>query len=184
MKKFTNLREGIVSISLIMRNLSSDRKQLLSQPPVDITPNLTERKFIWSKAQDLNKFEDEYSLKPVKVSGIFDHTKEYFVEKHRDGELGVDVITPFYTHLNEKGEECGILVNRGFLPFDLIDTKQHYVGAQAGEIVGVLYRGDNPTKYSKTNSPTIGTFTIVKPYDFAVLAQLKNRDEASQFMLQ
>ena len=156
----------------------------MSQPPVDITPNLTDRKFIWSKAADLDKFEDEYSLRPVKITGIFDHTKEYFVYKYRDGEKGADVIVPFYTHLNEKGEECGILVNRGFLTYDLIQTKQHYIGTSAGEIVGVLYRGDNPTKYSKPNSPTIAHYTIVKPYDFALMAQLKNREEASQFMLQ
>ncbi len=65
------------------------------------------------------------------------------------------MITPFYTHLNEKGEECGILVNRGFLPDDFKNVKMHYTGVTSGAITGVLYRGDSKTKYSSTNEPTI-----------------------------
>ena len=42
-------------------------------------------------------------MKPVSVSGIFDHTRETKVEKMRNGEKGVDIVTPFYTHLSAKG---------------------------------------------------------------------------------
>jgi len=95
------------------------RKENLAKPAIDITPTNAERKFPWSKAADLNQFEDEFSFKKVKVRGIFDFTKEFQVEKTKNGEKGVQIITPFLTHLNEKDEECGILVNRGWVPEDL-----------------------------------------------------------------
>ena len=94
-------------------------------------------------------------MKPVQVKGMFDFAKEIQVEKMKNGEKGVDIITPFFTHLNEKDEECGILVNRGWVPFDLKDQKMHYNTAASGTIVGLLYRGDNKTKYSEPNEPTI-----------------------------
>lgn len=119
----------------------------MSQKPVDITPTNLERKFIWSKAANLDEFEKEWSLKPVTIKGIFDHQKEIQVEKMLQGEKGVEVITPFFTHLNEKGEECGIFVNRGWVPKDLFDSKLHYQGIVAGDVIGVLYRGDPKNKY-------------------------------------
>ena len=147
-----------------------DRQKLLSQAPVDITPTNVERKFPWSRGQDIDQFEQEWSMRPVKIKGIFDHLNEIQVEKMKNGEKGVDIITPFYTHLNEKGEECGILVNRGWVPLDFWDSKSHYTGIMSGEIVGVLYRGDNETKYTKENEPTLDRYTIVKPYDLALMA--------------
>jgi cytochrome oxidase assembly protein ShyY1 len=159
------------------------RTSLLAQAAVDITPrNATG--FIWSKpGQNLDQFESNYSFKKVKVRGIFDHSKEIQVEKMRNNEKGVEIITPFFTHLNEKGEECGILVNRGWVPLDLKDLKYHYTGVTSGEITGVLYRGDNKTKYSIPNEPTIDRFHYVNPYDLSLINQMKNLDEASQFML-
>jgi cytochrome oxidase assembly protein ShyY1 len=65
-------------------------------------------------------------MKKVKVKGIFNHDKEILVTKMRNGEKGVDIVTPFFTHLNEKGEECGLLVNRGWVPWDLRDLRLHY----------------------------------------------------------
>lgn len=120
----------------------------MNQEAVDITP-VNGSKFLWAKqGTNVEEFEAEYSLKKIKVRGIFDHLREIQVEKTRNGEKGVDVVTPFYTHLNEKGEECGIIVNRGWLPEDLKDLKLHYSGVSSGEITGLLYRGDAKTKYS------------------------------------
>lgn len=73
---------------------------MLSQEAVDITPT-NKGAFPWSKAQNLDKFESDYSFKKVSVKGIFDHSKEIQVEKIKNGEKGVDIITPFYTHLDE-----------------------------------------------------------------------------------
>ena len=40
-------------------------------------------------------------MKPVSVKGIFDHSKEIRVEKMRNGEKGFDIVTPFYSHLDQ-----------------------------------------------------------------------------------
>jgi len=95
----------------------------------------------------------------------------------------VDVVTPFYTHLDAEGREQGILVNRGWVPHDLKDLKMHYTTNSIGTINGVLYRGDAKTKYSKLNSPTIGHWESVHPEELSLLAQLPNQQESSQMML-
>jgi hypothetical protein len=59
----------------------------------------------------------------------------------------------------------------------------HNKGVHSGEIVGVLYRGENKTKYSKPNTPIMHEFTRVEPYDISIYTQLKNWEEASQFMI-
>ena len=120
-------------------------------------------------------------MKPVQLKGIFDTSKEIQVEKFYRGEKGVQIIVPFYTHLDSNGKECAILVNRGWVPFDLKDQRLHSV--VQGKVKGVLYRGDAKTKYSVPNSPTISFYQNVTPYDLAVVDQLPNLQEASQFML-
>ena len=62
-------------------------------------------------------------MKPVSVKGIYDHQKEIRVEKEYRGEKGFEIITPFYSHLDSNNQACGVLVNRGWVPFDLVDTK-------------------------------------------------------------
>jgi len=112
-------------------------------------------KHVWSEEKDLDKFESDWSMKPVAIKGIFDHTREVQIEKERNGEKGVDVVTPFYTHLGEDGKEHAILVNRGWLPHDLKDQRMHYVPSVMGSIQGVLYRGDAKSKYSKNSAPSL-----------------------------
>ena len=41
-------------------------------------------------------------MKPVKVTGYLDYNEDIFVSKPKDGEKGVDVVTPFFTHVNKK----------------------------------------------------------------------------------
>ena len=159
------------------------RDKLFKSEPVDITPR-NRGGFPWSeKGVDMNKFEQEWSMKPVTVKGIFDHTKELKVEKIYRGEKGVQIITPFYTHVDKNGQACAILVNRGWVPDDLRGHRMHYTDATMATIQGVLYRGDNKTKYSRPNDPTNNMFYNVTPYDFSVIDQLPNQDEAAQFML-
>ena len=153
----------------------------MGQAAVDITPK-NNGSFAWNKAND-DDFENEYSFKKVKVRGIFDHSKEIQVAKMRNGEKGVEIITPFFTHLNEKGEECGILVNRGWVPEDLKDLKYHYTGVTSGEVTGILYRGDTQYKYSRPNEPTINRYVHVNPYDISLITQMNNQEESSKFML-
>lgn len=122
-------------------------------------------------------------MKPVRVKGVFNHTSEIHISRQKNGEKGVDIVVPFYTHLNDKGEECGILVNRGWVPHDLKTFKMHLYGAQQSHVTGILYRGDNKTKYSKPNEPFTNMYYRSDPADLALITQLKNFDEASQFML-
>lgn len=76
---------------------------MLERQATDITP-ANKDSFVWSKeGANIDKFEQAWSMKPVSVSGIFDHTRETKVEKMRNGEKGVDIVTPFYTHLSAKG---------------------------------------------------------------------------------
>ena len=66
-------------------------------------------------------------MKLVTVKGYFDIEKEIQVEKNKNGEKGVDVVTPFYTHLDKEGNPCAILINRGWIPWDLKGHRMHYV---------------------------------------------------------
>ena len=157
------------------------RRDLLGKEPVDITP-ANKGSFPWSQEKDLDKFENDWSMKPVKINGIFDHEKEFTVNRIYRGEKGVDVITPFYTHLGEDGTPHGILVNRGWVPTDLKDMRNH-IYQTTGSVTGVLTRGQPETKYSKVNTAMIQHFNHFRLYDFALLTSLKNREEASQFCL-
>ena len=157
----------------------------MSQAPVDITP-ANKSQMIWTaddKGASLDKFEADYSMKPVSVKGIFDHTREVKVKKTRNGETGFDIVTPFYTHLDAKGKEQAILVNRGWIPADFKDMRMHYATSSIGSISGVLYRGDNQSKYSKPNTPSQHMMHTVRPDEIALLAQTPNEEEAGQFML-
>jgi cytochrome oxidase assembly protein ShyY1 len=147
------------------------RSKALAQKPIDITPK-NGASFLWA-GEDAAAFEQKMSMKPVAVRGIYDHGKEIRVEKMRNGEKGYDMVTPFYTHLDASGKAAGILVNRGWVPYDLRDTRQHQQSV-AGTIYGVLYQGDAQFKWSKPNSPTIEAYHTVKPQDFALIDQLPN----------
>lgn len=122
-------------------------------------------------------------MKPVSVKGIFDHEKEIQVDKMRNGEKGVQIVTPFYTHLDASGKEQAILVNRGWVPADLKNARMHLRTNTMGTIQGVLYRGDVETKYSLPNSPMINDYYHVRPYDCSLVMQLPNQEEASKVML-
>ena len=150
------------------RGEADRRQQILKQAPVDITP-ANKGKHIWSEAANIDKFESEWSMKPVQVKGIFDHSREMKISKERNGEKGVDVVTPFYTHLGADNKEQAILVNRGWLPHDLKDQRLHYQPQTMGAIQGILYRGDCETKYSKKNSPTHGQYSRVVPAEISLI---------------
>lgn len=93
------------------------------------------------------------------------------------------MITPFYTHANEKGKACGILVNRGWIPKDFEFQSLHYNSENTGYIEGVLYTGDAKTKYSVPNEPTMPRHYRADPKELALICQLRNREEASKLIL-
>lgn len=61
------------------------------------------------------------------------------------------------------------MVNRGWVPLDFKDQDAHKFGAASGEIVGLLYRGDLKTKYTKPNTPIVQYYHRVDPYEHAVV---------------
>ena len=69
------------------------------------------------------------------------------------------------------------------MPLDFTYMGYHYANAVAGSITGVLYRGEAKTKYSKPNCPANNEYRHVTPYDLALMMQVPNQKEASEFML-
>ena len=153
---------------------------MLKNQAVDITPK-NGATFPWS-GQDANKFEQEWSMKPVTIRGYLDHNKEIKVNKMRNGEKGVEVITPFFTHLDKNEQACGILVNRGWLAWDLKDFRHDRLN-EVTNVTGILYRGDADTKYLKPNQPLLSRYKTVRPQELAVVNQMPNEKEASDFMI-
>lgn len=88
------------------------------------------------------EFEKEWQFKPVKIKGAFDMLNEIPVEKKKNYEVGYDIVVPLYTHLNADGKECGILVNRGWVPKDFLESRDHLKAPTMGYTTGILYRGD------------------------------------------
>ena len=72
---------------------------------------------------------------------------------------------------NEKA--CALLVNRGWLPWDLKDYRFDR-RVDVTKVKGVLYRGDNKTKYSKPNQVALSSFRSVQPDELALVAQIPN----------
>lgn len=159
--------------------INVNRQSLLTKAAQDITPK-NGGAFPWAGA-DASKFEQEWSMKPVTLKGYLDHDKELKVLKYHHGEKGVEVVTPFYTHLDKQDRPCAVLVNRGWMPWDLKDFRYDRAN-NVTQISGVLYRGDAKTKYSKPNQPALNTYKSVYPEELAVISQLPN-EEAQTFML-
>jgi len=76
-----------------------NRAARLALDPENITPK-NGGGMAWS-GKNADEFAEEYNFKPVTLSGYADHDKEIHVNKYKNGEKGVEVITPFYTHLNK-----------------------------------------------------------------------------------
>ena len=91
------------------------------------------------------------------------------------------MITPFYTHLDNSERPCAVLVNRGWMPWDLMDYKADRNNSVT-KVEGILYRGDAKTKYSKPNQPGLNAYTYVFPEEIATISQLPN-EESKTFML-
>ena len=121
-------------------------------------------------------------MKPVELKGVLDVERQVQVERWKGGEKGVDLVAPFYTHLDKEGRPCAILVNRGWMPWDLKDFRHDRL-VNMMKVSGVLYRGDAKTKYSKANVPLRREFWATYPEELALMAALPNESEAGAFML-
>ena len=70
------------------------------------------------------------------------------------------------------------MVNRGWLPWDLKDTRMDSE-TDITKISGVLYRGDTKTRENKKNVPVMQSFWFTYPEELSVLLNMKNEEEAS-----
>ena len=121
-------------------------------------------------------------MKPVEIKGVLDVEHQIRVERWKNGEKGVDLVAPFYTHLDKEGRPCGILVNRGWMPWDLRLLRHDRI-VNMMKVSGVLYRGDAKTKYSKANVPLRNMYTSTYPEELALMTAMPNESEAGVFML-
>ena len=157
------------------------RTSRLTSAPIDMTPQ--NGKFAFSGLSP-EQIEDQYGFKRVKIRGVIDLDHEVKVEGTYRGEEGYFIINPLYTHVNDKKEGCGIMVNRGFLSFDWQQRREHKIMNPEGEFEGILYTGDKWTKYDfAPNTPSTKSWKKVVPSHLALNAHLKNRDDANKAML-
>ena len=111
-------------------------------PPIGTTEEDNEKKIY---------FDEEWLFKPVFIKGIFDHSKETFVERTRDGDRGLEVITPLYTDVDAKtGHLQGLLVNRGRIPLEYRDSKIHHNTAQneISKVEGVIFYSEGRDRFT------------------------------------
>ena len=98
-------------------------------------------------------------------------------------ETGFEVVTPFYTHLNSKEEQCGILVNRGFVPSSHEDPSQYRTPAKREQITGILYKGDTEKQASLLNEPEKRVYRRVDLAAMAPQIQFANEADAESLMV-
>ena len=120
-------------------------------------------------------------MKPVMLKGHILFENQIQVLRYQNGDKGVDLIAPMFTHLDKDDKPCGIMVNRGWVPWDLKDFRQDRNNSSS-VVQGILYRGDAKTKYSKPNQPLLSNYTSAYPEELALVSQLPNA-ESHTFML-
>ena len=84
--------------------------------------------------------------------------------------------------MNKNDEPCGVLVNRGWIPWDLRFTR-YDTAVDVSKVEGVLYKGDPKTKDNKKNVPVQHSFWWTYPEEMAALLKMPNEEEASKFMV-
>ncbi|CAI2378468.1 unnamed protein product [Moneuplotes crassus] len=157
------------------------RLDRLNSEPIDMTPQ--DGKFAFS-GMNADEIEDKYGFKKVKVKGIIDFDQETKVKGIYRGEEGYFIFNPLYTHVNEKKEGCGIMVNRGFVSEDLTIFRDRRLAQNTGEFEGIIYPGDKWNKYDFIpNSPNHKKFTKAVPSHLSLMAHLKNREDSDRAML-
>ena len=157
------------------------RTERLSSPAIDLTPQ--DGKFAFSGLSP-EEIEERYGFRRVKIKGILDIDHEVQIEGTYRGEEGFFIVNPLYTHVNDKKEACGIMVNRGFISFDFHQLRDHKMVSPDGEFEGIIYTGDKWTKYDVApNSPSQDSWKKAVPSHLALNAHLKNRDDADKAML-
>ena len=104
------------------QDLVAERTRKLSQPVDSVKPD--DIPVLTMSKED---FEKEWLYKPIKLRGLFDHEKETFVQRTRDGDRGYEILTPLYTRVDKNtGDLHGIMINRGRIPYEYRDSRMHW----------------------------------------------------------
>ena len=157
------------------------RTERLTAAPLDLTPR--DGKFAFHGLSP-DEIEERYGFRRVKIKGILDVQHEVMIDGHYKGEKGCFIVNPLYTHVNDKKEACGIMVNRGFLSEDFRERRDHRIESADREFEGIIYTGDKWCKYDfAPNSPSQNTWKKAVPSHLALDGHLKNRDDADKAML-
>ena len=117
-------------------NLIAERTNKLRQDPEE----LTVEQIPFGKITK-EEFDEKWLYKPVKLRGLFDHSKEKLIQRTREGIRGYEVITPLYTRVDRKtGDMHGLFINRGRIPYEYRDSQMHLTPAnEEQEVEGVLF---------------------------------------------
>jgi len=95
---------------------------------------------------------DAWEFRPVTLTGRFDHEREiHLVNRARNGKPGVHVLTP----LQVAGTEQAVLVNRGWVPFELADAATRAEGLTPGQVTvtGLLRFPRDPSIFMPASDP-------------------------------
>lgn len=77
-----------------------------------------------------------------------------------------------------------MLVDRGWVPEDWKLEHKHWANASGlRTITGIVYKGDNSNKYSKTNEARENRWYTVKPDQIATFRLLDNKEDISGFLI-
>ena len=143
-------------------------EQRTSLAPMEITEFL-----------DRQMLEDNWPYSPVMVEGIYDHSREvYFFTTSRAGRSGWNVHTPM---LLTNGKY--LIVNRGFVPFDLQNPNDRLEGQVEGKqaLSGFVRvpQTQRPNGWFPDNNPQARELYW---RDHALMTQLMGREEGRDFV--
>jgi hypothetical protein len=158
------------------------RTERLNQDVIDITP--VDGKFAFGELSP-QEIEEKFGFRRVKVKGILDLEMEYRIKGYYRGEEGYFICNPLYTHVDEKKQPCGIIVNRGWISFDWQQIKEHTMVSTDGYFEGIIHTGDKMTKYDSDtpNNPLDGIWTKAIPAHLSLVSHLRNREDSDKAML-
>lgn len=103
------------------------------------------------------EFEEKWLYKPIRLRGLFDHEKETFIQRTRDGDRGYEILTPLYMHVDKKsGNLNGMMINRGRIPYEYRDSKMHWTPTtEEQEVEGVLFYDEGEDQFNTSSTANI-----------------------------
>ena len=128
---------------------------------------------------DSQILEDDWPYTPIMAKGVYDHSKElFFFTTSTKGRAGWNVHTPM---MLDNGKY--LIVNRGFIPFELRNPADRAEGQVDGEqaLVGLLRvpQKEKPNSFFPENLPEKRE---IYWRDYDLMTQLMGRDEGREFV--